>query len=142
MEFLLKKSKKKLYFYILPFFCINFACELITKTKKKMKKLFSLLVIAGLATLIACGPSAEEKAAAEKKKQDSIAAVQKAIDDSIAAAQQAIDDSIAVAKQQAYDDSVANATKKGGKTGTKPTTPTKPNQSIPKEKVKAGQGKG
>jgi len=35
-----------------------------------MKRLFQLLVLAGLATFVACGPSAAEKA--EKAKQDSI----------------------------------------------------------------------
>ncbi len=102
-----------------------------------MKKLFSLFVIAGMAALIACGPSAEEKAAKEKAKQDSIAAAQKKIDDSIAAVQQKIDDSIAAVKEQAKQDSIANAGKKGGKPAT-----TKPSQTTPKDKVKAGQGKG
>ncbi len=37
-----------------------------------MKKILSLLLIAGFTALIACGPSAEEKAAAEKARQDSI----------------------------------------------------------------------
>ncbi len=101
-----------------------------------MKKLFSLLVIAGMVAFVACGPSAEEKAAAEKAKQDSIAAVQQKIDDSIAAAQQAIDDSIAAAKQKAIDDSIAKAPKpKGTKPATKPAV-------TPKNQVKAGQGKG
>jgi len=70
-----------------------------------MKKLFSLLVIAGMVAIVACGPSAEEKAAAEKKKADSIriadsiaaAEKQKLIDDSIAAVQKAVEDSIAAA---------------------------------------------
>ncbi|HPI29687.1 MAG TPA: hypothetical protein PLC90_03255 [Bacteroidales bacterium] len=70
-----------------------------------MKKLFSLLVVAGMVAIVACGPSAEEKAAAEKKKADSIrvadsiaaAEKQKLIDDSIAAVQKAVEDSIAAA---------------------------------------------
>ncbi|MCK9611457.1 MAG: hypothetical protein PHR81_03915 [Bacteroidales bacterium] len=90
-----------------------------------MKKLFSVLLIAGMATLIACGPSAEEKAAAEKAKQDSIAAVQKAKEDSIAAAQKAIDDSIAAAeKEKRIADSLAALANKPKPT--KPTTPTGP----------------
>ncbi|HPB25968.1 MAG TPA: hypothetical protein PLB59_10010, partial [Bacteroidales bacterium] len=72
---------------------------------RKMKKLFSLLVVAGMVAIVACGPSAEEKAAAEKKKADSIrvadsiaaAEKQKLIDDSIAAVQKAVEDSIAAA---------------------------------------------
>ncbi len=38
-----------------------------------MKKLFTLVAVATF-SLVACGPSAEEKAAAEKAKQDSIQA--------------------------------------------------------------------
>ncbi len=51
-----------------------------------MKKLFALLLSAGIFAIVACGPSAEEKAAAEKATQDSIAAAQA---DSIAAAEAA-----------------------------------------------------
>ena len=52
-----------------------------------MKKVFSLLLAAGMIALISCGPSAEEKAAAEQARQDSInAAMQKAQQDSIDAA--------------------------------------------------------
>ncbi len=91
-----------------------------------MKKVFGILMIAGMAALVACGPSAEEIAAKEKAKADSIAAAQKAIDDSIAAAQKAIDDSIAA---KAKEDSIAAA---NAKPGTKP----------PKKEVKAGDGKG
>ena len=102
-----------------------------------MKKLLSVLVIAGMVAMVACGPSAEEKAAKEKAKQDSIALVQKAKDDSIAAVQQAKDDSIA-AVQKAKEDSIAAAAAKKGTKGTKPTKPA----TNDKTKVKAGQGKG
>jgi protein involved in sex pheromone biosynthesis len=37
-----------------------------------MKKVLSTLVVACFVALVACGPSAEEKAAAEKATQDSI----------------------------------------------------------------------
>ena len=97
-----------------------------------MKKLFSLLVIVGMAAMIACGPSAQEKAAKEKAKQDSIAKVQKAKDDSIAAVKKVKDDSIAAAAKKPV-----KGTKTTKPTGTK-TTPTKTDKS----KVKAGQGKG
>ena len=43
-----------------------------------MKKVFSTLLVAGFIALVACGPSAEEKAAAEKAMQDSIAAAEQA----------------------------------------------------------------
>jgi len=48
-----------------------------------MKKLFGLLMIAGMMSFVACGPSAEEQAA-EQARLDSIA---KAQQDSIAKAQ-------------------------------------------------------
>ena len=43
-----------------------------------MKKVLFTLLAAGFITLVACGPSAEEKAAAEKAMQDSIAAAEQA----------------------------------------------------------------
>ncbi len=43
-----------------------------------MKKVFSTLLAAGIIALVACGPSAEEKAAAEKAMQDSIAQAEQA----------------------------------------------------------------
>jgi len=41
-----------------------------------MKKVLSTLMVAGMFAFYACGPSAEDKAAAEKATQDSIAAAQ------------------------------------------------------------------
>jgi hypothetical protein len=68
-----------------------------------MKKILSLIVVAGFATLVACGPSAEEKAAAEKARQDSInaAMAQQMTADSMQAVQQA-------AMEKAHADSMAN----------------------------------
>jgi L-amino acid N-acyltransferase YncA len=43
-----------------------------------MKKVLFTLLTAGFIALVACGPSAEEKAAAEKAIQDSIAAAEQA----------------------------------------------------------------
>lgn len=77
-----------------------------------MKKLASLLLVAGMTAFFACGPSAEEKAAIEKAKQDSIAAAEKAVQDSIdMAVEKAKTDSIA----QAQADSIAAAEAKGKK---------------------------
>jgi hypothetical protein len=78
-----------------------------------MKKVLSLLVVAGMFAIVACGPSAEEKAATEKAKQDSIAKVQKeqAIADSVAAVEKAKQDSIALV-QKAKEDSIAAAAAK------------------------------
>ena len=43
-----------------------------------MKKVLFTLLTAGFIALVACGPSAEEKAATEKAMQDSIAAAEQA----------------------------------------------------------------
>ena len=97
-----------------------------------MKKLLSLLAVFISLSIVACGPSAEEKAAAEKATQDSIAAaVQKAVEDSMIAAQaaeQALNDSISMAIQKAVDDSLAKVAM-AAKPKTKPkTTTTKPEE--------------
>ena len=106
-----------------------------------MKKLFSLLVVAGALTFVACGPSAEEKAAAEKAKQDSIAAVEQAKADSIALIEKATADSIA-AVEKAKADSLALALEAEKN---KPAKSNKPKVEPKKDdatKVKAGQGRG
>ena len=83
-----------------------------------MKKLFTLAAVAGMFAFSSCGPSAEEKAAAEKAKQDSIAAVEKAYADSVAMATQAMEqarmDSVNMAAEKAKQDSI-DAAAKGGK---------------------------
>ncbi len=43
-----------------------------------MKKVFTLVALAGMFSLVACGPSAEEIAAKEKAKADSIATAEAA----------------------------------------------------------------
>ena len=43
-----------------------------------MKKVLFTLLTAGFMAIVACGPSAEEKAATEKAMQDSIAAAEQA----------------------------------------------------------------
>ncbi len=88
-----------------------------------MKKLFTLITVAGMFTFVACGPSTEEKAAADKAKQDSITAVDAANAAAKAAADQAAADSTAsyaaaeAVRSQAIADSIAayEASKKGGK---------------------------
>jgi len=75
-----------------------------------MKRLLSLIVIAGMCTFVACGPSAEEKAkAAEKATQDSIAKEQVKIDSlqKIEAAKS--QDSIAKAAEAMKADSLQKA---------------------------------
>ena len=56
-----------------------------------MKKVLFTLLVGGMFAFYACGPSAEEKAAAEKAKQDSIAAAEQAAQ--AASQQQAMQDS-------------------------------------------------
>ena len=77
-----------------------------------MKRIITIMLAAGMLTFVACGPSAEEKAAAEKMKQDSIASAQKMVDDSIAAvnaaAEKAAQDAM-MAAEQAKADSIAMA---------------------------------
>lgn len=74
--------------------------------KQEMKKVLTLVAVAGMFTFIACGPSAEEKEKAEKAKQDSIRAAHEA--DSIAAAQ-AAEAAAQAAAAQAAADSAAKA---------------------------------
>lgn len=59
-----------------------------TPINKMKKVLFTFAVIGSLA-IVSCGPSAEEQAAAEQARLDSIAAVEQARLDSIAAAEAA-----------------------------------------------------
>ncbi len=105
-----------------------------------MKKVLSLIVLAGMFSFYACGPSAEEKAAAEKAKMDSIANAAKAEE---AAHQAAIQDSIA--KIQAMKDSIvkaedakANAKGKAGSSAPKTETKAAP-APTPAPAVKVGQ---
>jgi uncharacterized membrane protein YgcG len=86
-----------------------------------MKKILSSVAILATFFVVSCGPSAEEKAAAEKRIQDSIATVEKNRQDSIMAAEAAMmqmrADSLAkvVADSTAAAEVAAAAAKKGGK---------------------------
>ena len=82
-----------------------------------MKKVLSIALVAGMFAIYSCGPSAEEKAAAEKHKADS---VQKAMDDSMAMVKAAADAAMAkaaadsaamAAAEKAKADSMAAASK-------------------------------
>ena len=87
-----------------------------------MKKVLTVAAFAGILAMVACGQSAAEKAAAEKRKHDSIR-----VADSTAAASAAAMAAEAAAKEKAKADSIANvakadsiakaaeAAKKGGK---------------------------
>ena len=108
-----------------------------------MKKLFTLVAVAGMFTFFACGPSAEEKAAMEKAKQDSIAAVE-------AAKAQAMADSTAAyaaaeeAKAKATADSIAAATAaaEAAKTAKPAAKPKTNEQKVKEEAKKATSGRG
>lgn len=82
-----------------------------------MKKVLTLVAVAGMFSFVACGPSAEEIAAKEKAKQDSIAAVEAAKAAEEAAKAQAAADSTAAyaaaeeAKAKATQDSIDAAAK-------------------------------
>ena len=74
-----------------------------------MKKTLFIVSIAGMACLVACGPSAEQKAAAEKAKADSIAAAHRADSLAQAAKKMHMDDSIKAAQMKAAADSAKPA---------------------------------
>lgn len=104
-----------------------------------MKKLLALVLVAGMATFVACGPSKADKEKKEKEKQDSIAAAEKA--------KKEADSLAAVEKEKRKMDSLREDSIKKAKNkpqgGHKPTgNNTNQNQTIPKNQVKAGQGKG
>ncbi|MFZ4740114.1 MAG: hypothetical protein ACOYLE_03000 [Bacteroidales bacterium] len=85
-----------------------------------MKKLLSVIAVAGMFAFVACGPSAEEKAAAERKIQDSIAQVEQTrIADSIANAEKVVADSLAQIEAKRIEDSIAAAEAKPAKKGKK-----------------------
>ena len=109
-----------------------------------MKKRLSLLVIAGFTALVACGPSAEEKAAAEKMRQDSIQAVMdKMAADSVAAVQaeteKMMQDSMAAMTAKA-DSMAAAAAVKPAKKPVKPKTAEEKKEEKVKE-VTGGRGR-
>ena len=68
-----------------------------------MKKVLSLIAIAGMFAFVACGPNAEEKAKMEQAKADSIAAAEAANAEMEAAKAQATADSMAAAASAAAD---------------------------------------
>lgn len=105
-----------------------------------MKNNLIALAITGAMLMSACGPSAEEKAAAEKATQDSIAAAQKAVEDSLMMAQQAMQDSMNAVMEKMRMDSIAMAdslAKMKSTGGKKP----KAKKEEPKKPETIGQGK-
>lgn len=128
-----------------------------------MKKVFALLLSAGVITIISCGQSAEEKAKAEQMVKDSIEQVriQDSTTQAMAAQEAAAKDSIAKAEQdakmQAMMDSLnsikgqaekatAEAKAASAKAASAKAAADKTKKQVDDQKinttVKAGQGKG
>ena len=78
-----------------------------------MKKTLFIVAIAGMASLVACGPSAEEKAKTEKAKADSLAKIRHDSLDMVAKKQKA-DDSAKAAQAKAADTTKAATDMKDG----------------------------
>jgi hypothetical protein len=104
-----------------------------------MRKLFALLLVAGMASFVACGPSAADKAKVQATKdslaKDSIAKVE--------AAAKLADSLAMVAKVDSLKkDSIAKAEEKGKKGTVKPKGGNTPKTTVEKDKVKAKSGRG
>ena len=85
-----------------------------------MKKLLSVIAVAGMFAFVACGPSAEQKqAAADKIIADSIAVADSIAKVGQAAAEQLVKDSIAAVDAKRIQDSIAAAEAKPVKKGKK-----------------------
>ncbi len=89
-----------------------------------MKKIFTLAMIAGMFSLVACGPSAEQKAADEKRIGDSTAAAESAMqaaEEAATAAAATIDTAMNKVDSTVTTvaDSVKNHADKAKKTGDK-----------------------
>jgi hypothetical protein len=78
---------------------------------KEMKKTLIFASIAGMACLVACGPSAEQKAAAEKAKADSVAAAHRQDSLAMVAKQMKMQDSLKNVQMKMAADSAAAAAK-------------------------------
>ncbi len=95
-----------------------------------MKKLFALLVVAGMVSFVACGPKGPSKEELEKKRQDSIRtadSIAKVEADAKAAQELAAKE----AEAKRIADSIADA-EKNKKPIKKPTKPVvKPNTKVP-----------
>jgi hypothetical protein len=108
-----------------------------------MKKLVSLILVAGTCALISCGPSKEEQEAAAKATADSIAQVeaQKAMEDSMAMVEKAMQDSIAAAQKATQDSLTAKMEQMEKKMNAKP--PVKSNkQKEEEDRKKQAKEKG
>ncbi len=106
--------------------------------QNNMKKTTYLLAISSIFLAVSCGPSAEEKAAEEKRLADSVAAATAArIQDSLAVVEAARQDSINAAMQAQADSLAAKAAADSAAAAQKKSTPrTKPAPAKTKEEQK------
>jgi hypothetical protein len=95
-----------------------------------MKKVFTLVAVAGMFTFVACGPSAAELEAKAKATADSIAAVEAVATEQAAAAAQAIADSTAAVAAAAAEE----ATKAVEAAASEAAAKVKPHVVAPKAK--------
>lgn len=87
-----------MWFWLLRKPC--YLCAIITQPHSIMKKTLFILSIAGMASLMACGSGADQKAA-EKAKADSMAAAHRADSLAQASKKQKMDDSMKAAQMKA-----------------------------------------
>ena len=108
-----------------------------------MKKVILFTIGAGMFSFTACGPSAEDLAAKEKAKQDSIHMADSLAAEAAAAVEKARQDSIAGAEAAAVEKAKADSTRMADSLAAlkKSTPKSKPKPKEP-PKPKAGQGKG
>jgi hypothetical protein len=90
----------------------TFAKILIKIINKTMKKLLTLVAVAGIFTFTACGPSEAEKKAAEQKIADSTAKYAADMAAAEAAKAQQVADSTKKAMEEAHAKMVADSTAK------------------------------
>ena len=108
-----------------------------------MKKLVALSFAAGMFAVTSCGPSAEEIAAKEKAKQDSIQMADTMAVANAAAAEKAKADSIAAAEMASKEKAKADSTRMADSLAAlKKNTPKSKPKPKEEPKPKAGQGKG
>ncbi len=126
-----------------------------SKIIDKMKKVFALLLTAGVLGLVACGPSAEEIAKAQKDTQDSLALIEQ--QQMAETAMQATNDSMAKAEMDAKmqmmmdsmnsikgtaEKAVVDAKAAAAKAAAAKAAADKAKEQQVNPNVKAGQGKG
>lgn len=70
-------------FFGLPKSCFGINDQITNIKTQNMKKVFSIIAVALVATMVACGPSAEEKAKAEEAAKATADSIAKALEASL-----------------------------------------------------------